>query len=160
MTTPGEPRSMRKLATASNTEGSARNESCSHEAGTVFYAIVDGRYQLRDCKDSVLAQKIPFMLRSSKHSLAFFSNLLVLTLAGEVCDLLKWRLPYIENGYIERSAFMKFASIKPDEIAVVKNDTLVPVGRILARHGALPQNFSMLDLIAEYDRLKVALDSA
>src|SRR5215470_13019533 len=58
MTTPGEPRSMRKLATASNTEGSARNESCSHEAGTVFYAIVDGRYQLRDCKASVLAQKI------------------------------------------------------------------------------------------------------
>jgi 2-keto-4-pentenoate hydratase/2-oxohepta-3-ene-1,7-dioic acid hydratase in catechol pathway len=55
---------------------------------------------------------------------------------------------------------MKFASIKPKEIAVVKNDTLVPVGHILARHGALPQNFSMLDLIAEYDRLKVALDSA
>src|SRR5262249_5233749 len=75
--------------------------------------------------------------------LTFFSNLLILTLAGERCDLLKWRLPYIENGYIERSAFMKFASIKPDEIAVVKNDTLVPVGRILARHGALPQNFSM-----------------
>jgi hypothetical protein len=55
---------------------------------------------------------------------------------------------------------MKFASIKPKEIAVVRNDTLVPVGHILARHGALPQNFSMLDLIAEYDRLKVALDSA
>jgi 2-keto-4-pentenoate hydratase/2-oxohepta-3-ene-1,7-dioic acid hydratase in catechol pathway len=55
---------------------------------------------------------------------------------------------------------MKFASIKPDEIAVVKNDTLVPVGHTLARHGALPQNFSMLDLIAEYDRLEVALDSA
>jgi 2-keto-4-pentenoate hydratase/2-oxohepta-3-ene-1,7-dioic acid hydratase in catechol pathway len=66
----------------------------------------------------------------------------------------------LKNGYIERSAFMKFASIKPKEIAVVKNDTLVPVGHILARHGALPQNFSMLDLIAEYDRLKVALDSA
>src|SRR4029077_133778 len=30
----------------------------------------------------------------------------------------------------------------------------------LARHGALPKNFSMLDLIAEYDRLEVALDSA
>ena len=55
---------------------------------------------------------------------------------------------------------MKFASIKPKEIAVVKNATLVPVGHTLARHGALPQNFSMLDLIAEYDRLKVALDSA
>jgi 2-keto-4-pentenoate hydratase/2-oxohepta-3-ene-1,7-dioic acid hydratase in catechol pathway len=66
----------------------------------------------------------------------------------------------LKNGYIERSAFMKFASIKPKEIAVVKNDTLVPVGHILARHGALPQNFSMLDLIAEYDRIKVALDSA
>jgi 2-keto-4-pentenoate hydratase/2-oxohepta-3-ene-1,7-dioic acid hydratase in catechol pathway len=55
---------------------------------------------------------------------------------------------------------MKFASIKPNEIAVVKNNTLVAVGHALARHGALPQNFSMLDLIAEYDRLKIALDSA
>jgi 2-keto-4-pentenoate hydratase/2-oxohepta-3-ene-1,7-dioic acid hydratase in catechol pathway len=55
---------------------------------------------------------------------------------------------------------MKLASIKPDEIAVVKNDTLVPVGQALARHGALPRNFSMLDLIAEYDRVTVAMDSA
>src|ERR1700740_2130956 len=55
---------------------------------------------------------------------------------------------------------MKFASIKPNEIAVVKNDMLVPVGHVLARHGALPQNFTMLDLIANYDRLKIALDSA
>ena len=55
---------------------------------------------------------------------------------------------------------MKFASIKPNEIAVIKNDRLVPVGHRLARHGALPQNFTMLDLIADYDRLKIALESA
>jgi len=55
---------------------------------------------------------------------------------------------------------MKFAAIKPNEIAVVKNEALIPVGHMLARHGALPQNFSMLDLIAQYDRLIVALDSA
>src|SRR5262249_49005144 len=73
MTTPGEPRSMRKLATASNTEGSARNESCSHEAGTVFYAIVDGRYQLRDCKASVLAQKIRRPIPASLQNLPFLS---------------------------------------------------------------------------------------
>jgi hypothetical protein len=41
---------MRKLATASNADGSARNESCSHEDGTVFYAIAECRYQLRDRK--------------------------------------------------------------------------------------------------------------
>jgi len=55
---------------------------------------------------------------------------------------------------------MKFASIKPDEIAVVKDDTLIPVGKTLARHGALPQDFSMLDLIAGYERIEVTLASA
>ena len=48
---------MRKLATTSSTEESARNESCSHEEGTAFYAIADVRYQLRDCKPSRLPKK-------------------------------------------------------------------------------------------------------
>jgi hypothetical protein len=39
MTTPGDPRSMRKLDTASNAEGSVRRESCNQEEVTTFYAI-------------------------------------------------------------------------------------------------------------------------
>src|SRR5713101_10028698 len=35
-TTPGEPRSMRKLAIASRDGGGALRESCSHETGTDF----------------------------------------------------------------------------------------------------------------------------
>src|SRR5687768_10702879 len=39
MTTPGDPRSMRKLDTASNAEGLVRRESCNQEEVTTFYAI-------------------------------------------------------------------------------------------------------------------------
>jgi 2-keto-4-pentenoate hydratase/2-oxohepta-3-ene-1,7-dioic acid hydratase in catechol pathway len=55
---------------------------------------------------------------------------------------------------------MKFASIKPDEIAVVKDDTLIAVGKTLARDGALPEHFSMLDLIEKYPSLSDALTKA
>ncbi|HEX2226545.1 MAG TPA: fumarylacetoacetate hydrolase family protein [Candidatus Binatia bacterium] len=54
---------------------------------------------------------------------------------------------------------MKFASIKPNDIAVIRDNTAVPVGNVLAKHGALPRNFSMLDLIADYDRLGAQLNS-
>jgi 2-keto-4-pentenoate hydratase/2-oxohepta-3-ene-1,7-dioic acid hydratase in catechol pathway len=54
---------------------------------------------------------------------------------------------------------VKFASIKPDDIAVIRDDTMIPVGKTLARHGALPKNFSMLDLITDYDRLTAQLQS-
>src|SRR5690242_2076508 len=46
MTTPGEPRSIKKFETASSAEGSVRNESCSQEECTVVYATVNGRSQL------------------------------------------------------------------------------------------------------------------
>lgn len=55
---------------------------------------------------------------------------------------------------------MKLASIKPNEIAVIRNSTMIPVGDMLARHGALPRNFSMLDVIADFDRLGAQLNSA
>jgi 2-keto-4-pentenoate hydratase/2-oxohepta-3-ene-1,7-dioic acid hydratase in catechol pathway len=55
---------------------------------------------------------------------------------------------------------MKLASIKSNELAVVKENSLIPVGDALARHGALPKNFSMLDLIAEYERISARLTSA
>lgn len=53
---------------------------------------------------------------------------------------------------------MKLASIKPNDIAVIK-DKAIPIGHLLAKHGALPRNFTMLDLIADYDRLGAQLNS-
>src|SRR5436309_4415190 len=55
---------------------------------------------------------------------------------------------------------MKLASLKPNELAVVKDEALIPVGEILARQGILPKNFSMLDLIAQYDEIKGQVDHA
>jgi len=55
---------------------------------------------------------------------------------------------------------MKLASLKPNELAVVKDESLIPVGEILARQGILPKNFSMLDLIAQYDEIKGQVDHA
>jgi 2-keto-4-pentenoate hydratase/2-oxohepta-3-ene-1,7-dioic acid hydratase in catechol pathway len=55
---------------------------------------------------------------------------------------------------------MKLASIKPNELAVVREDTWIVVGEALAREGALPTNFSMLDLIERYVSLRSSLDKA
>ena len=46
---------------------------------------------------------------------------------------------------------MKFATIKPDGLAIVQNDTLIPIS------GVLPKGSTMLDLIAQYDQIKGAL---
>jgi 2-keto-4-pentenoate hydratase/2-oxohepta-3-ene-1,7-dioic acid hydratase in catechol pathway len=43
---------------------------------------------------------------------------------------------------------MKLASIKPDGVAIVKNDTLIPLGDLVAKGS------TMLDVIAQYDSLK------
>ena len=43
---------------------------------------------------------------------------------------------------------MKFASIKPDGLAIVHNDTLIPIS------GVLPKGATMIDLIAQYDQIK------
>jgi 2-keto-4-pentenoate hydratase/2-oxohepta-3-ene-1,7-dioic acid hydratase in catechol pathway len=54
---------------------------------------------------------------------------------------------------------MKLATIKPNELAIVKNDGLIPVGATLSREGALPKGSTMLDLIAQYDRIKDRLEN-
>jgi 2-keto-4-pentenoate hydratase/2-oxohepta-3-ene-1,7-dioic acid hydratase in catechol pathway len=54
---------------------------------------------------------------------------------------------------------MKLATIKPNDIALVKNDSLVPLGEILARENALPKGSSMVDLIARYASLKDLLEN-
>lgn len=55
---------------------------------------------------------------------------------------------------------MKLASIKPNDIAVVKDGSLIPVNEHLAGQKGLPMNFSMLDVIAQYDQLRAILSDA
>jgi 2-keto-4-pentenoate hydratase/2-oxohepta-3-ene-1,7-dioic acid hydratase in catechol pathway len=48
---------------------------------------------------------------------------------------------------------MKLATVKPNDLALVKNDMLIPVG------DAVPAGSTMIDLIAAYDAVKGRLDS-
>jgi 2-keto-4-pentenoate hydratase/2-oxohepta-3-ene-1,7-dioic acid hydratase in catechol pathway len=48
---------------------------------------------------------------------------------------------------------MKFAAIKPSELAIVKNDKLIPVGDVL------PKGSTMIDLIVAYDGIKEKLSA-
>ena len=54
---------------------------------------------------------------------------------------------------------MKFATIKPNDLAIVKNDALIPAGESLSREGVLPKQATMLDLIARYDSVKGQLEN-
>jgi 2-keto-4-pentenoate hydratase/2-oxohepta-3-ene-1,7-dioic acid hydratase in catechol pathway len=55
---------------------------------------------------------------------------------------------------------MRVASIKPDDLVVIKEGAFVRLGEALARDGALPKPFSMLDLITGYDRLQTPITAA
>src|SRR5512145_61598 len=48
---------------------------------------------------------------------------------------------------------MKLAAIRPNELAIVKNDQLIPIGDVL------PKGSTMIDLIAAYDDIKGKLAS-
>jgi len=52
---------------------------------------------------------------------------------------------------------MKFASVKPDELAVVKDDAFVLIGEALAREGVLPKAATMIDLMTHFNRVEGAL---
>ncbi len=54
---------------------------------------------------------------------------------------------------------MKLATIKPNDLALVINDTLIPLGEALDREGVLPKGSTMLDLIANYDSIKGKLET-
>ena len=49
---------------------------------------------------------------------------------------------------------MQLASVKPNDLAVVRDGSLILLGAQLARDGLLPQGASMIDLITQYDRLR------
>ena len=54
---------------------------------------------------------------------------------------------------------MKLAAIKPDDLALIKNDSLIRLGPTLAHENALPAGSSMLDLIAKFPSIKDLLES-
>lgn len=49
---------------------------------------------------------------------------------------------------------MKLAAIKPNDLAIVTNGGLIPIGEALSREGALPKEATMLDLIDRYDAIE------
>ena len=66
--------------------------------------------------------------------------------------LSKSPLPDIENIRAEKEHPMKLATIKPNDLAIVKNDTLIAIGDVL------PAGATMIDLIAAYDGIKSRLN--
>jgi len=55
---------------------------------------------------------------------------------------------------------MKLAAVKPNDLAVVKDDAMVLVGAKLAAAGLLPAGASMIDLIERYETVRDALAEA
>jgi 2-keto-4-pentenoate hydratase/2-oxohepta-3-ene-1,7-dioic acid hydratase in catechol pathway len=55
---------------------------------------------------------------------------------------------------------MQFAAVKPNNIAVVRNGSLVIIGDALAKENLLPAEASMIDLIARYENLRSAISRA
>jgi 2-keto-4-pentenoate hydratase/2-oxohepta-3-ene-1,7-dioic acid hydratase in catechol pathway len=54
---------------------------------------------------------------------------------------------------------MRIASVKPNDLAVVNDGTLVFVSDALAEQGLLPKGASMIDFVTRYDSLKHSLES-
>jgi 2-keto-4-pentenoate hydratase/2-oxohepta-3-ene-1,7-dioic acid hydratase in catechol pathway len=52
---------------------------------------------------------------------------------------------------------MKFATIKPNDLAIVKQDVLIPLGAAFEKEGVLPEGSTMLDLIAQYEGIQSKL---
>ncbi len=52
---------------------------------------------------------------------------------------------------------MKIAATKPDDLAVIRNGSLIPIGAALAREKLLYRGASMIDLIANYGATKGSL---
>jgi 2-keto-4-pentenoate hydratase/2-oxohepta-3-ene-1,7-dioic acid hydratase in catechol pathway len=55
---------------------------------------------------------------------------------------------------------MRLASIKPNELAVLRNGSMTLIGERLVTGGLLPKGASMMDLIIRYDALKGSLAKA
>src|SRR5690349_11510732 len=64
------------------------------------------------------------------------------------CPLVKIFASGYSTKYRKRSGHMKLASIKPNDLAIVKNEHLIPLST------SLPAGLTMIDVIAGYERFK------
>ena len=55
---------------------------------------------------------------------------------------------------------MRIASVKPNDLAVVKDDSLILIGDALAMEGLFSKGASMIDFIAHYESFKNSLEGA
>jgi 2-keto-4-pentenoate hydratase/2-oxohepta-3-ene-1,7-dioic acid hydratase in catechol pathway len=55
---------------------------------------------------------------------------------------------------------MRIASVRPNQLAIVRDGSLVLVGDLLVQDGVLPPGASMIDLIARYDSVKDSMSPA
>ena len=55
---------------------------------------------------------------------------------------------------------MRIAALRPNELAVVKDDAFVLISDLLAERGLLPKGASMIDFITRYESLKSSLEGA
>jgi 2-keto-4-pentenoate hydratase/2-oxohepta-3-ene-1,7-dioic acid hydratase in catechol pathway len=55
---------------------------------------------------------------------------------------------------------MRIASLKPDGLAIIRDDAYISIGEALAQQGKLPRGATMEDLMANYDALKPAIEQA
>src|SRR6266511_501853 len=55
---------------------------------------------------------------------------------------------------------MRLASLKSNQLAVVKDDSFVPISASMAEEGWLPEDATMAELIANYDALLTSIAKA
>ncbi|HEX9880463.1 MAG TPA: fumarylacetoacetate hydrolase family protein [Candidatus Binatia bacterium] len=55
---------------------------------------------------------------------------------------------------------MRLAAVKPNELAVVKDDSYVLIGEPIAAEGVLPRGATMVDLMTQFDRVQGVLGKA
>ncbi len=55
---------------------------------------------------------------------------------------------------------MRLASLKPTGLALVRDDTLIPIGDALAAEGSLPANATMIDLITNFGSIAGSIQKA
>jgi 2-keto-4-pentenoate hydratase/2-oxohepta-3-ene-1,7-dioic acid hydratase in catechol pathway len=60
----------------------------------------------------------------------------------------------------ERGKQMRIASVKPNDLAVVKDGTFVLIADSLVEQGLLPKGASMIDFITRYDSFRNSLEGA
>ncbi len=117
----------------------------------VFYAIAGSWVQTH--QSLRIAPRARGLTAGRRAPLCQEAPRFLLTGLAEPCEA--WRI--IVWTPIRKEHEMKIAALKPDDLAVIRNHSFIPIGAALARERVLPLGASMIDLIANYDALKDSL---